>query len=63
MKGQILSFLSLISLLVPSNASPIGAPDQEDNGKSDKLLGSSFGIPGNQTFDYVIVGGGTAGML
>ncbi|KAF2836215.1 GMC oxidoreductase [Patellaria atrata CBS 101060] len=28
-----------------------------------RLLGSSFGIPGNNaTFDYVIVGGGTAGL-
>lgn len=26
------------------------------------LLGSSFGVPGNQSFDYVIVGGGTAGL-
>ncbi|KAF2137127.1 GMC oxidoreductase [Aplosporella prunicola CBS 121167] len=29
---------------------------------TDPLFGSSFGIPGNQTFDYVIVGGGTAGL-
>lgn len=27
-----------------------------------RLLGSSFGIPGNSTFDYVVVGGGTAGL-
>ena len=28
------------------------------------LLGSSFGVPGtNATFDYVIVGGGTAGLV
>ena len=28
-----------------------------------KLLGSSFGLPGkNATYDYVIVGGGTAGL-
>jgi choline dehydrogenase-like flavoprotein len=26
------------------------------------LLGSSFGVPGDQSFDYVIVGGGTAGL-
>ncbi|KAI1075113.1 glucose-methanol-choline oxidoreductase [Whalleya microplaca] len=30
---------------------------------SQRLLGSSFGIPGdNATYDYVIVGGGTAGL-
>lgn len=28
-----------------------------------RILGSSFGIPGvNATFDYVVVGGGTAGL-
>lgn len=27
-----------------------------------RLLGSSFGVPGNASFDYVIVGGGTAGL-
>jgi choline dehydrogenase len=27
------------------------------------LLGSSFGVPGDQLFDYVIVGGGTAGLV
>lgn len=27
-----------------------------------KLLGSSFGVPGNKTFDYVVVGGGNAGL-
>lgn len=26
------------------------------------LIGSNFGIPTNATFDYVIVGGGTAGL-
>lgn len=28
----------------------------------DDLLGSHFGLPGNATFDYVVVGGGTAGL-
>lgn len=26
------------------------------------LLGSHFGLPGDRTFDYVVVGGGTAGL-
>lgn len=31
--------------------------------KTRRLIGSSFGIPGtNATYDYVIVGGGTAGL-
>lgn len=30
---------------------------------SDRLLGSSFGIPGtNATYDYIVVGGGNAGL-
>lgn len=31
-------------------------------GSGDDLLGSHFGLPGNQIFDYVVVGGGTAGL-
>lgn len=27
-----------------------------------KLLGSSFGVPRNATYDYVVVGGGNAGL-
>jgi len=27
-----------------------------------KLLGSSFGVPGNATYDYVVIGGGNAGL-
>ena len=27
------------------------------------LLGTSFGFPGDRTFDYIIVGGGTAGLV
>lgn len=37
--------------------------DLLDNGQLGTILGSSFGVPGaNATFDYVIVGGGTAGL-
>lgn len=37
--------------------------DLLDDGQIGAILGSSFGIPGaNATFDYVIVGGGTAGL-
>ena len=27
-----------------------------------RLIGSSFGVAGNASFDYVVVGGGTAGL-
>ncbi|KAL9619876.1 MAG: hypothetical protein Q9160_005523 [Pyrenula sp. 1 TL-2023] len=34
-----------------------------DDGRQGPILGTSFGVPGaNATFDYVIVGGGTAGL-
>ncbi len=26
------------------------------------LIGSHFGIPGNATYDYIVIGGGTAGL-
>ena len=27
-----------------------------------RLISSSFGVPGNASFDYVVIGGGTAGL-
>lgn len=46
-------------LLVPAYAKP----NLFDDGQLGTMLGTSFGIPGaNATFDYVIVGGGTAGL-
>lgn len=37
--------------------------DLLDDGQLGAILGSSFGVPGaNATFDYVVVGGGTAGL-
>ena len=63
MKSQLLGFASFIYLLASSNASPVSPRDDRGDEKRSTLLGTSFGIPGNQTFDYVIVGGGTAGIL
>lgn len=41
----------------------LARPDLFDDGQRGRILGSSFGVPGiNATFDYVIVGGGTAGL-
>lgn len=48
----------LIALLNCAISVPVGS----ENRTSPSPLGSSFGVPGNQTFDYVIVGGGTAGL-
>lgn len=49
-------FLALIAL-VRSAPTPLNQFDAR------RLLSSSFGVPGsNQTFDYVILGGGNAGL-
>ncbi|KAL8803054.1 MAG: hypothetical protein Q9182_003424 [Xanthomendoza sp. 2 TL-2023] len=57
-----LSFLPLICWIV----APTVAVEQlleYVSGSTGHLLGSAFGAPGtNETFDYVIVGGGTAGL-
>ena len=54
---MLLALLALVSLTV---ASPFGVFQQ---GTTTKLLGTSFGVPGqNESYDYVVVGGGTAGL-
>lgn len=53
---------NLVSLLAAA-AAVTGQVNLFDYGQTGPLLGTSFGIPGrNATFDYVIVGGGTAGL-
>lgn len=47
--------LALSTLLA---AAPTGDFSAGDN----LLLGSRFGLPGDKIFDYVVVGGGTAGL-
>ena len=50
---SLLHFLSIVSAYT----------NLFDNGLKEPLLGTTFGIPGaNATFDYVVVGGGTAGL-
>jgi choline dehydrogenase len=51
------SFLSAY-LLTFTNAVPV----KPESMSGQSLLGSSFAVPGDRTFDYVIVGGGTAGL-
>ncbi|KAF2263173.1 putative glucose-methanol-choline oxidoreductase [Lojkania enalia] len=47
----------------PLTVTPASASCAFDSISGQYLLGSSFGIPGlNATFDYLIVGGGTAGL-
>ena len=56
-----MAFLFFLSLLTLSTTNAL-APADSISGQP--LLGSSFGIPGlDATFDYVIVGGGTAGLV
>lgn len=41
----------------------LAIPNLLDEGQRGRILGSSFGIPGaDASYDYVIVGGGTAGL-
>ena len=52
----------IYSVLFPLSV-VLARPDLFDDGQRGRILGSSFGVPGiNATFDYVIVGGGTAGL-
>ncbi|KAF2088016.1 GMC oxidoreductase [Saccharata proteae CBS 121410] len=57
--------LSLLSLLLPlTSAIPFRTSNNNPRSNTPThLLGTSFGLPHPQTFDYVIVGGGTAGLL
>lgn len=49
----------LLALFLPFSATA-SAPTDPISGQ--QLLGSSFGVPGNASFDFLIVGGGTAGL-
>lgn len=50
---------ALLLTLVPLTQS---LPAPRGNLAVRALLGSSFGTPGNQSFDYVVVGGGNGGL-
>lgn len=53
----------LFVLLFFSVSATFANLDLLDDGQISTTLGTSFGIPGaNATFDYVVVGGGTAGL-
>lgn len=57
MRFHLLCPLLWFSYFASTFAVPVGIQTV-----TNTLLGSAFGIPGEQTFDYVIVGGGTAGL-
>lgn len=51
--STLLAFVALVQ----------SAPTHPNYFNTRRLLGSSFGVPGsNQTFDYVVLGGGNAGL-
>lgn len=50
------------ALLLAQAISVYSAPAPKTHLAARHLLGSSFGVPGNKTFDYVVVGGGNAGL-
>lgn len=52
--------VTLLTFLTQSYAAP--AADYLSGADGNYLLGSHFGQPGDRTFDYVVVGGGTAGL-
>lgn len=49
--------------MICTDAAAVTAPGSQHFHHARSLLGSSFGLPGtNATYDYVVVGGGTAGL-
>lgn len=53
---------SKILLVLPAASSLVWASPPIMEGEFNAGTGGSFGIPGNATYDYVVVGGGTAGL-
>lgn len=60
-------FSSIVLALATTSARVLSAPTSSStfanrNAHFDVGDGTKFGVPGNATFDYVVVGGGTAGL-
>lgn len=58
-KIKAASLIAALASLALSAPAPVS---ENVLANGDDLLGSHFGLPGNETFDYVVVGGGTAGL-
>lgn len=58
------SLFRITALLLASGHLALSLPKPAGNliRARNRLLGSSFASPGNVTYDYVVVGGGTAGL-
>ena len=54
--------LGALCLALVVSIGEVSAGKRYSNIVARHLLGSSFGVPGNATYDYVVVGGGTAGL-
>lgn len=61
---SMISAFEALGVLFVFTASVRAAPVQSEprHLKARSLLDSSFGVPGNQTYDYIIVGEGTGGL-
>ena len=57
---SLLGLSAVLSLVEAAN--PRLAQAANPRLRSRSLLGSNFGVPRNDTFDYVVIGGGTAGL-
>ncbi|KAL8722886.1 MAG: hypothetical protein Q9225_000719 [Loekoesia sp. 1 TL-2023] len=63
--GTTIGAICLAAILTSgtlSSAAPTTTTDYLSGNNANYLLGSHFGTPGDKTFDYVVVGGGTAGL-
>ena len=61
--GTMNRALTIVSALLAACSASVQAAPSFSHIRSRSLLGSSFGVPGaNATFEYVVVGGGTAGL-
>lgn len=55
--------ITKLTLALVHLATTAATPQRRSILTRNRLLGSSFGAPGNTTYDYVVVGGGTAGLV